>query len=101
MGWSDFYRRRDAIDAVLNDARHDPAAPLIVDPDVFESRDELLQAMTYRWNQRLTSRIAVELLDTTDDYDTVVARVTRMLSVEDPTLRAVLDAHVTHLARSA
>ncbi|GLZ36157.1 hypothetical protein Lesp02_83440 [Lentzea sp. NBRC 105346] len=101
MSWSDFYRRRDAIDAVLHDARHDPSAPLIVDPDVFESLDELLLALRHRWNQRLDGRVAVELIDTDDDYETVVARVTRRLSVEDPTLRAVLDAHVTELARSA
>jgi hypothetical protein len=101
MSWNDFYRRRDALDAVLRDARHDPSAPLLVDPDVFDSREELLLALRHRWNQRLNGRVAVELLDTADDHETVVARVTRMLSVEDPTLRAVLDAHQVGLARSA
>lgn len=101
MSWSDFYRRRDAIDAVLDDARRDPGAPLIVNPDVFSDLDELVLALRHRWQQRLNGRVAVEMLDTDDDYATVVARVTRMLSVEDPTLRAVLDIHRPDFARSA
>jgi len=102
MSWDDFYRRRDALDAVLRDARDDPQAPLIVDPDVFDSLEELLLALRHRWDQRLTSHITVELLDSTDDHAAVLARVTRRLTAEDPTLRAVLDAHLdTAHARSA
>ena len=90
MGWADHYRRRDALDAVLNDARRDPSAPLIVDPDVFGSVQELLLALDHRWQNKLTARMENARLSGPVDED----RVTADLAADEPVLRAVLDAHL-------
>ncbi|MFI9006378.1 hypothetical protein ACIGNX_03960 [Actinosynnema sp. NPDC053489] len=94
MGWSDFYRRRDALDAVLRTAAADPAAPLAFDRDVFATEDELLLALHHRWMQQLTGRLGTALEDDDDRVGTV-ARTWRALAAEQPVLRAVLDAHLT------
>ncbi|MEU4739607.1 hypothetical protein AB0G02_03955 [Actinosynnema sp. NPDC023658] len=94
MGWSDFYRRRDALDAVLRAAAGAPAAPLAFDRDLFASEDELLLALHYRWMQQLTGRLGTALQDSDDRVETV-ARTWRALASEQPVLRAVLDAHLT------
>ncbi|MGW4209608.1 hypothetical protein ACWEIJ_16580 [Lentzea sp. NPDC004789] len=91
MGWADHYRRRDALDAVLRDARRDPSAPLIVDPDVFSSRDELLLALDHRWQNKLTARMESAALEGPVDEHLVAAR----LAAEEPVLRAVLDSHLS------
>ncbi|HWO64406.1 MAG TPA: hypothetical protein VNO31_30665 [Umezawaea sp.] len=90
MGWNDFYRRRDALDAVL---RRDPAGPLEFDRTVFGTADELLLALHHRWLQQLTGRLGVAL---SDDVDRVAAVQTtwRVLAAEQPALRGVLDAHL-------
>jgi hypothetical protein len=90
MGWNDFYRRRDALDAVL---RRDPAGPLEFDRAVFETADELLLALHHRWLQQLTGRLGVALTDTDDRVETVL-RTWRVLAAEQPALRAVLDTHL-------
>ncbi|TQM80387.1 hypothetical protein FHX81_2716 [Saccharothrix saharensis] len=94
MSWSDFYRRRDALDAVLRAAAGDPAAPLAFDRDLFATEDELLLALHYRWMQQLTGRLGAALEDSDDRVETV-ARTWRALAAEQPVLRAVLDAHLT------
>ncbi|MFE2756312.1 hypothetical protein ACFXGA_30360 [Actinosynnema sp. NPDC059335] len=95
MGWTDFYRRRDALDAVLHAAAADPAAPLTFDRDLFATGDELLLALHYRWMQQLTGRLGTALADSDDDRVETVARTWRALAAEQPVLRAVLDAHLT------
>jgi hypothetical protein len=95
MSWSDFYRRRDALDAVLRAAAGDPAAPLTFDRDLFATEDELLLALHYRWMQQLTGRLGAALEDSDDDRVETVARTWRALAAEQPVLRAVLDAHLT------
>lgn len=94
MGWTDFYRRRDALDAVLDAAAGDPAAPLTFDRDLFATEDELLAALHYRWMQQLTGRLGVALEDAGDRVETV-AHTWRALAAEQPVLRAVLDEHLT------
>ncbi|MFD9702354.1 hypothetical protein [Lentzea sp. NPDC059081] len=91
MGWAHHYRRRDALDAVLRDARRDPAAPLIVDPDVFGSLHELLLALDHRWQNKLTARMEAAALEGRVDEDVVTAE----LAADEPVLRAVLDAHLS------
>ncbi|MFD5830980.1 hypothetical protein [Lentzea sp. NPDC060358] len=90
MGWADHYRRRDALDAVLRDARHDPSAPLIVDPDVFGSLHDLLLALDHRWQNKLTARMEAAALEGRVDE----AVVTAELAAAEPVLRAVLDTHL-------
>jgi hypothetical protein len=91
MGWADHYRRRDALDAVLRDARRDPSAPLIVDPDVFGSLHELLLALDHRWQNKLTARMEAAALEGPVDEDVVTAE----LAADEPVLRAVLDSHLS------
>ncbi|MDT7783091.1 MAG: hypothetical protein QOF58_1510 [Pseudonocardiales bacterium] len=91
MGWADHYRRRDALDAVLRDARRDASAPLIVDPDVFASLHELLLALDHRWQNKLTARMENAGLIGHVDEDRVIAE----LAAEEPVLRAVLDTHLS------
>jgi len=90
MGWNDFYRRRDALDAVL---RRDPAGPLEFDRTAFETADELLLALHHRWLQQLTGRLGVALSETDDRVDAVLG-TWRALAAEQSALRAVLDAHL-------
>ncbi|MEU5695698.1 hypothetical protein [Actinosynnema sp. NPDC020468] len=94
MSWTDFYRRRDALDAALRAAARDPAAPLAWDREVFGSRDELVQALHHRWTQQLTGRLGVALEDEDVDRVDTVTRTWRALAAEQPVLRAVLDAHL-------
>lgn len=94
MGWNDFYRRRDAVDAVLRAAATDPAAPLARDEDLFATDEDLLLALHYRWMRQLTGRLGVALEDA-DDRVAAVTRTWRALAAEQPVLRAVLDAHPT------
>ncbi|MDQ2585819.1 hypothetical protein [Saccharothrix yanglingensis] len=96
MSWTDFYRRRDALDAVLATAAADPAAPPTFDRDVFATEDELLLALHYRWMQQLTGRLGVALgSDDDDDRVEIVTRTWRALAAEQPVLRAVLDERPT------
>ncbi|WNV83506.1 hypothetical protein [Umezawaea sp. Da 62-37] len=94
MGWNDFYRRRDELDAVLRRAEPHPEAPLDFDPDVFADADELLLALHHRWLQQLTGRLGVALTGA-DDRAEVVLTTWRVLAAEQPALRGVLDAHLT------
>jgi hypothetical protein len=89
MSWNDFYRRRDALDAVLRSA-----GPLQVDTTVFADADELLLALHYRWMQQLTGRLGVALTETTDRV-AAVQQTWRTLAQEQPKLRELLDTHLT------
>ncbi len=91
MGWADHYRRRDALDAVLRDARRDPSAPLIVDPDVFPTLNDLLLALDHRWQNKLTARMEAAALDGPVDEDRVIVE----LAADEPVLRAVLATHLS------
>lgn len=95
MSWTDFYRRRDALDAVLRDAAGDPSAPLRFDRELFATEDDLLLALHYRWMRQLTGRLGVALEDGSADRVDTVTRTWRALAAEQPVLRAVLDAHLT------
>ncbi|MEJ2857829.1 MULTISPECIES: hypothetical protein [unclassified Saccharothrix] len=95
MGWTDFYRRRDALDAVLDAAAGDPAAPLTFDRELFATEADVLAALHYRWMQQLTGRLGVALEDAADDRVETVTRTWRTLAAEQPVLRGVLDEHLT------
>jgi hypothetical protein len=95
MSWADFYRRRDALDAVLHAAAGNPAAPLTFDRELFATEEDLLLALHYRWMQQLTGRLGAALEDSDDDRVGTVTRTWRELAAEQPVLRAVLDTHLT------
>ncbi|KMS88355.1 hypothetical protein [Prauserella rugosa] len=109
MSWNDYYRRRDVIDAVLRHARRDPDGPLPFDEipgaaDLFGTPENLLLAMHYRWQQTLGGRLRAEVGGPEDtagvpgggeqDHLDAVSRAWRRTVADNPTLRAVLDAHV-------
>jgi hypothetical protein len=105
MSWSDFHRRREAMNAVLRQAEHDPDGPLPFEdmPQVteeFANREELLLAMQHRWTQLLTGKVAVTLDEAEHDphVDGVeaVAHGWRELAEQEPVLRRVLDVHGAH-----
>jgi hypothetical protein len=101
MSWTDFYRRRDALDAVLEHARHDPAGtlPFAEVPEaaeVFTGPEDLLLALHHRWTMKLTGRLGVALAEAgrdpgIDPVDAVLAGW-RATAVEHGTLRRLLDA---------
>lgn len=102
MTWNDFYQRKNAIRAVLDHAREDPAAPL--DPElvpaaatVFTDRDQLLRALHHKWNRSLTGRIDIGVedadADPRGDRVEAVSNAWRRTAADDPVLRRVLDSH--------
>lgn len=103
-GWQAYYRRRDALDEALRAARRsaDGKLPYHELPGVravFDSEEDLLLAMHYRWTQVLTGYINVALdeLDAgtsrTSDPMEAVGNAWRRAAAERPVLRKVLDAH--------
>ena len=94
MSWTDFYRRRDALDAVLEHARRNPEGGLPTN-DVFPSQANLLLALHHRWTMKLTGRLGVALTEAGRDPDVdlvdAVLAGWRATAAEHPTLRRVLD----------
>jgi hypothetical protein len=103
MSWADFYRRRDAIDQVLAQARRRRDARLPFDEleavrAVFDSTDELALALQYKWSCLLTGRLATALTDAERapdaDHVDAVAKAWRTTARQHTDLRRLLDAHV-------
>ena len=101
MGWNDFYRRRDALDAVLEHAQRTPdsALPYAEVPgvaEVFGEPAQLLLALHHKWGLAVTGRVEVALSDAErnpaiDPVD-AVASAWRAAAAENPVLRRLLDA---------
>ncbi|MDI5976190.1 hypothetical protein [Amycolatopsis magusensis] len=100
MSWNDHYRRRDAIDAVLRRAKRDPAGPL-PRTGFFTSDRELVLALQYKWSLILGGHLRVRLCETDGDELDAVTRAWRAASAAQPTLRAVLDAHLDRFPETA
>ena len=102
MSWTDFYRRRDAIDAVLAHAEQHPGAGLPFDElpaarAVFADRESLALALQYKWSQVVTGHIGAALSDTDrkPDSDQVeaVAAAWRLAARQHRALRGLLDQY--------
>jgi hypothetical protein len=106
MSWNDFYRRREVMDTVLDDARLNPAGelPFAGIPgaeELFGTEQDLLLALQYKWNQVLSGQLRAESACPDDahaeagEFDQVdaVSRAWQKAAAEHETLRAVLDAH--------
>lgn len=91
MSWTDYYRRRDALDSVLVRAQRDPNGPL-PRSEAFSGPAELLLALHYRWTLKLTGALGVALSSDQDPVDAVSA-AWRKTVTDNPTLHAVLSAH--------
>ena len=102
MTWNDFYRRQDAIKAVLEYARQNPSetpTPQAV-PEargVFADTDELICALHYKWVQALTARVGLALDDADGepqlDRVQAVTNAWRRAATDNPVLRGVLDRY--------
>lgn len=90
MGWHDYYRRRDALDKVLEQEE-------LTVPDGFTGPDEVLLAVHHRWSLRLASRVELATLaaerDPELDLVDAVRTAWRETAAADPALRRLLDAH--------
>lgn len=85
MGWHEFYRRRDALDAVVEQGE-------LRTSEVFPERGELLLALQQRWGRRLHARIELAELTAGDLVD-AVGDAWRRAADENAALRALLDEH--------
>jgi hypothetical protein len=106
MGWQEFYRRRDALNAVIEQGA-------LRTSDVFPEERELLLALHHRWAQRLRARVEVASLTHDDPVDAVGAAWQRTVGenaslralldgyADDPVLRPLIDAEYRMLARAA
>lgn len=90
MGWQEFYRRRDALDAAI-------AQGELRTGDVFPDEESLLLALHHRWSQRLAARVELAHLESDDPVDAVGA-AWRRTAEDNAELRALLDEHAEHPA---
>jgi hypothetical protein len=101
MGWDRFYRRRDAINAVLDSAAKHPGASLPFSElpevtEVFDSREELALALQYKWSQRLSGQINLAMSDAEQsdiDHVDAVSAAWRATATGNPVLRRLLDEY--------
>lgn len=94
MGWTDFYERRDALNAALARA----AEGLPFEDGSSLDRDELLRALHHRWSQRLAGRVELAVHEAeTRDHDLVdaVGAAWQETAAANPVLRDLVDAHAT------
>jgi hypothetical protein len=89
MGWNDFYRRRDALDHIVETGELDV-------PDMFDGPGEVLLALQHRWSQQLAGR--VELAESADDPVGAVRDAWRETAAANPALRSLLDEYAGHPA---
>ncbi|HWM03007.1 MAG TPA: hypothetical protein VNP92_11810 [Actinophytocola sp.] len=98
MGWEDFYRRRDALDAVLDRGE-------LTAPPPFTDTDEVLLALHHRWSLRLAGRVELAELAAADDpaLDLVdaVRAAWRETAAAEEALRNLLDTHADRPALRA
>jgi hypothetical protein len=85
MGWQEFYRRRDALDAVVEHGELQLS-------DIFLTDEELLLALHQRWSRRLAARVELAELSADDQVD-AVGEAWRTAASENAELRALLDDH--------
>src|SRR5262245_12322073 len=108
MSWSDYYRRRDALNAVIEHARRDPASTLPYTEvpeatEVFRTPADLLLALHHKWIMALTGQLGVALAEAdrkSGDPVDAVAAGWRATAAEHPTLRALLDANAAEHAEA-
>ena len=89
MGWTDFYRRRDALDQII-------AGGELAVPDMFDDPGEVLLALQHRWSLQLAGR--VELAEAADDQVGAIRDAWRATAAANPALRRLLDEHAGHPA---
>jgi hypothetical protein len=101
MGWTDFYRRREILEAAVRQAKRAPQAPLELAEipgaaEEFGTEDKLLTALQYKWTQLLSGYLRAEFADPDDagfagDRVDAVTRAWHHAQRDHEDLRAVLD----------
>ncbi|WP_370939272.1 hypothetical protein [Amycolatopsis sp. cg13] len=101
MSWTDFYRRREILDAAVRQARRAPQAPLSLAEipgaaEEFGTEENLLLALQYKWTQLLSGYLRAEFADPDEadlpgDQVDAVTRAWRQAQHDHEDLRAVLD----------
>jgi hypothetical protein len=99
MGWNDFYRRRDAINQVIELADRGGDGNLRWErvADAFPDEAALLTALHYKWTKLLTGQTELALNDYDDKVD-AVTEAWRSTAAQHPALRRILDAHADNQA---
>lgn len=87
MGWDEYYRRRDALNGVIE------RGELSV-PEPFTGPTEVLLALHHRWSLQLVGR--VELAAAADDPVDAVGAAWREAAAANPALLALLDEYTDH-----
>ncbi len=106
MSWTDFYRRRDALDTVIEHARRNPEGdlPFAEVKDVFGTPEDLLLALHHKWIMKLTGQLGVALTEASQDPDVdlvdAVLAGWRATATEHPALRRLLDAGMEQYAET-
>jgi len=90
MGWQDFYRRRDELNAAVEQGE-------LRTSDVFTDTAELLLALHHRWTQRLTARVELATVDPAADLVDAVGEAWRRTAEDNAQLRELLDKHAAEL----
>lgn len=112
MSWTDFYRRRDALDAVIREAHRDgddrlPFAEIPGAAEIFGSEEELALALQYKWSQLLAGALRARVAGPeeadaapagSDEVDGVTA-AWRDTARRHPGLRRLLDTQLTRFPR--
>ncbi|SFQ45769.1 hypothetical protein [Amycolatopsis rubida] len=101
MSWTDFYRRREILDAAVRQARRAPRAPLSLAEipgaaEEFGTEENLLRALQYKWTQLLSGYLRAEFADPDEadlpgDQVDAVTRAWRQAQRDHEDLRAALD----------
>lgn len=101
MGWNEYYRRRDIMDAALSHAHRSPQAPLLFAEqpgavELFGSEEALLRALHHHWTVQLGGRLRTELGNDIGSaegemHTDAVTRAWHATVAANPTLRTVLD----------
>lgn len=100
MSWNDYYRRRDAMEAIVEYAETNPTGelPFAEVPEaveVFTGPEELLLALHYKWTLKLTGRLGLAQAeaerDPSIDLVDAVSRAWRTTATEFPVLRRLVD----------
>ncbi|HEV7647963.1 MAG TPA: hypothetical protein VGP26_07375 [Actinophytocola sp.] len=91
MGWDEYYRRRDALNSVIE------RGELFV-PDPFAGPTEVLLALHHRWSLQLAGRVelATDSGDPADDPADAVGAAWRAAAAANPALLRLLDEHADH-----
>lgn len=97
MSWTDFHRRNDAINAVLQHARRTAEATLPWHlPEVsavFRSPQELVNALHYKWALLVTAHMDCDMFEENRTPVYAARHAEHLAAEEEPMLRELIEAN--------